>query len=119
MAANIDFAPTFMEIAGATPLREMDGRSLLPYFAGDSVPRDILLENFPDPVVKGGGNVRAVRNASFMYAEHPSGERELYDLRIDPFQLNSVHDDSDYADEMAELATRLDQLRDCAGVGCR
>ena len=50
-----------------------------------------------------------------MYAEHDTGEKELYDLQKDPFELQSRHDDPAYASVKAELAKRLEALRDCAG----
>jgi len=53
-----------------------------------------------------------------VYAEHPGGERELYDLREDPFQLQSLHSDPRYSDELRALHSRLAALRDCAGERC-
>ena len=32
-----------------------------------------------------------------MYAEHNTGEKELYDLQKDPFELQSRHNDPAYA----------------------
>ena len=54
-----------------------------------------------------------------MYAEHGSGEKELYDLKADPFELWSNHNAPAYTSVKAELATRLHQLQDCAGASCR
>ncbi len=42
-----------------------------------------------------------------MYAEHQTGEKELYDLNNDPFELHSRHDDPAYASIQAQLAARL------------
>ena len=89
-----------------------DGRSLLPLARrrGAAADRDILLEN---------QNSTAVRTQRYMYAEHPGDEFELYDLRSDPFQLRSRHDDPALAGVRATLAQRLAELQDCAGQGCR
>ena len=46
-----------------------------------------------------------------MYAEHGTGERELYDLSNDPFELHSRHDDPAYAPVRAQLAARLHELQ--------
>ena len=53
-----------------------------------------------------------------MYAEHGTGETELYDLQKDPFELQSRHNAPAYASVKAQLAARLAQLKDCAGEDC-
>ncbi len=60
-----------------------------------------------------------MRTARYVYAEYTSGERELYDLRRDPYQLASKHADPAYAAVRAQLAARLARLRSCAGATCR
>jgi N-acetylglucosamine-6-sulfatase len=120
--ANIDLAPTIVELAGATPGRRMDGSSLLPLLAepGGHRRRELLVETFPGPA---GGRFpppyAAVRSDRFLYAEHATGELELYDLDGDPWQLASRHADPAYATVRAELAARLAALRRCAGASCR
>jgi len=47
----------------------------------------------------------------YTWVEYESGERELYDLNLDPFQLDSRHDDPAYAELRAELAARTATLR--------
>ena len=54
-----------------------------------------------------------------MYAEHNSGEKELYDLQNDPYELQSRHNASSYASVKVQLAARLSQLKNCAGASCR
>ncbi len=44
------------------------------------------------------------------YAEHESGEVELYDLRVDPWQLDNKADDPTYAATRARLAARTREL---------
>jgi arylsulfatase A-like enzyme len=61
---------------------------------------------------------RAVRTQRYLYVEYKTGERELYDLRKDPYELHSLHDSAD-KDLISKLEARLDALRDCAGKGCR
>jgi hypothetical protein len=45
------------------------------------------------------------------YIEHPTGERELYDLAVDPWEMESVDGRWRYAATEAALASRLDRLR--------
>ena len=61
----------------------------------------------------------AMRTERYMYAEHNTGEKELYDLLKDPFELRSRHADPAYASVEAQLAARLHELQNCAGSSCR
>ena len=113
IVGNIDLAPTILDAAGVAPMREPDGRSLLGLLSDPEPERDILLET---------ASSTAVRTPDWMYAEHRTKngvEPELYDMRADPFQLRSLAGDAGVADQQAELADRLDELRDCAGPSCR
>jgi N-acetylglucosamine-6-sulfatase len=109
---NIDLAPTIVAATGVQPGRVMDGRSLLP-FARDRLlhsGRDLLLET---------PTYSAIRTPNWVYAEHVTGERELYNLARDRDQLNSVHNDLALASAKANLAMRLARLRGCSGATCR
>jgi arylsulfatase A-like enzyme len=113
---NIDLAPTLVALAGATARRVMDGRSLLPLAQNPSLAtsRDLLIETL---------TYQAVRNNGFVYVQHSTGERELYDMRpgtgnYDPYQLNSRHGASAYAQIRSQLATKLNALRTCSGASC-
>ena len=112
---NIDLAPTIVDAAGATAGRVMDGRSLLPLVANPRLTfgRDLLIERGPGPAT-----FAAVRASRYLYAEYENGERELYDLTRDPYELRSRHGDPAYASVRASLAARLAGLRSCAGPTC-
>jgi len=114
--ANIDLAPTIVAITGAVPGRVIDGRSLLPLFRnpGLQFSRDILIESDP----KNGENFTAIRTSKHLYAEYTTGEKELYDLAIDPEQLESRHGVSAYETVRQTLAGRLAVLRNCKGQSC-
>ena len=109
---NIDLAPTITQVTGAQPGRVMDGRSLV-RFAKDSLyysGRDLLLET---------PTYAAIRTPNWLYAEHVSGERELYNLARDRDELTSLHADLRYTTTKNQLAMRLGRLRTCAGAVCR
>jgi N-acetylglucosamine-6-sulfatase len=111
-ALNADLAPTIVDAADAEPGLVMDGRSLLPVAKTPRVGRgrQLLIEQ---------PSFEAIRTRRYVYAEHGNGERELYDLKRDPYQLKSRHRDPAYASVQGELAARLDLLRGCAGLACR
>ena len=75
--------------------------------------RDYLLLEGGDRL---GLDYDGIRTPRYVYAEHRAGPRELYDLRLDPFQLQSVHKSPAYAAVRAELEARLANLRICAGA---
>jgi hypothetical protein len=118
--ANIDVVPTIVDATGVTPLRTLDGRSLLEQVEDKSVwwGRDLLIENG-----NGANNVpayRVIRTHRFVYAEHLStGEIELYDLELDPYQLRSLDGHDRYEAVQRDLAARLRLLKSCAGRGCQ
>jgi N-acetylglucosamine-6-sulfatase len=110
--SNVDLAPTIVQATGAQPGRVMDGRSLIP-FAKDKLlqsGRDILLET---------PTYAAVRSPNWLYAEHVTGEKELYNLARDRNELNSLQTNPAYDPMEANLATRLARLRQCKGAVCR
>ena len=48
-------------------------------------------------------NYRGVRTDRYLYAEHGSGEQELYDLRSDPFELQNQAGNPVYAPSQGAL----------------
>ncbi|WP_371778376.1 sulfatase family protein [Streptosporangium subroseum] len=117
IAANVDLAPTILDAAGATAGVTVDGRSLLPIAVDTaSTARGIVIETGPKQSGRWYAGLRAPR---WKYVEHSTGERELYDLQQDPYELASVHDDPRYAPTRRALADRLATLRTCAGDVCR
>jgi hypothetical protein len=90
----------------------MDGRSLVP-FAKDKLlqsGRDILLET---------PTYAAVRSPNWLYAEYTTGEKELYNLARDRYELDSQHTNLALDPMKANLASRLARLRQCKGSACR
>jgi N-acetylglucosamine-6-sulfatase len=60
-----------------------------------------------------------VCTARYRYDLYDTGEEQLYDLKTDPWELQSRHADPRYAPVKAVLARALAQLRDCDGAACR
>lgn len=120
VVGNIDIAPTLVDLAQATPRRTMDGRSLVALAQDPDVAADraVLVENWPDGTSQVVPHYDGVRAQGWVYLEYGNGERELYDLRADPYQLTNRADDPALADQQAELASALDRLRGCIGPAC-
>ena len=117
LVANIDLAPTILDLAGAKPLRTMDGTSMVPLLHQESTPskdRAVLLES--NSSFRPDYGVRTRRYAHFVLN---TGEKELYDLQADPDELHNVQGDPAFAAVETGLAARLVKLEHCSGSNCR
>ncbi len=115
LVQNLDFAETFLDMAGVETPSEMQGRSLLPLLEGET-PDDwrdaIYYQYFEYPavhMVRRHYGVRTMRYKLIHYYE--IDEWELFDLENDPDELTSVYADSDYADVVEELKEMLRALQ--------
>ncbi|MFC0042404.1 sulfatase-like hydrolase/transferase [Actinomadura rayongensis] len=143
LAGNTDIAPTLLDLAGARRPPIVDGRSLRPLLSGrrpSGWRSAFLLEHGtargthpsarydlpgkpPDsytsktrtqfylPVFTG------LRTDRYLYLDYATGERELYDMERDPYQLHNLAA-ADPA-EVERLTTWIGRLSDCAAASCR
>jgi arylsulfatase A-like enzyme len=115
LALNVDFAPTFLEAAGAAVPASMQGRSLLPILRGDT-PGDwraaIYYRYYHDP---GHHDTRAhygVRTATHKLIYYWKKDQwELFDLRSDAPELRNLHGQPGQEAITAELKATLARLR--------
>jgi N-acetylglucosamine-6-sulfatase len=108
---NADLAPTIVDAAGLVPGLTMDGRSLLELVEQPARDRNrVLLIEEP--------GVKAIRTPRYLYAEYGNGDRELYDLRRDPYELDSLAGEPAYAGVEGTLRHRLRMLKSCSGAAC-
>ena len=143
LALNTDLAPTFADLAGVE--FPADGRTLAPLLGGEedsSWRTSVLLEKLPqaDSSEAGDGKAKgkakgkgkgkskqgpssspgfqAVRTETHKYVEYDNGDVELYDLRADPYELESIHESADPA-LVEDLKAKLDALKSCSEEGCQ
>ncbi len=99
MATTVDLAPTVLDLADIPQPRPFDGVSLKPLLQ-DRLPNDwrnsILIEYYSDTVFPRLQNMgyRAVRTPRWKYIQysHLQGMDELYDLKLDPYEMhNRIH----------------------------
>lgn len=119
---NIDYAPTFLEVAGVPVPAEIQGRSLLPVLLNEGrAPADwrdaiyyAYYENAAVHEVAVHDGVRTDRYKAFFLPR--TREWQLFDLEQDPQELVSRHDDPAYAPILAALQRRTADLRKFYGV---
>jgi N-acetylglucosamine-6-sulfatase len=121
LVANNDLAPTFAAWAGAAPPGDVDGRSITPLLSArpPATWRTALLNErrLVEPDDSPSPDYDAVFTATGKrYVEYVTGEKELYDLRKDPYQLANSYDSSA---PPSGLASRLQTLKSCVGDTCR
>ena len=59
-----------------------------------------------------------MRTEEHLYVEYSTGERELYDLRKDPYELDNRYETAG-PELLQSLRGRLAELKGCSGVDCR
>jgi arylsulfatase A-like enzyme len=123
LASQVDLAPTIAAWAEAAVPDFVDGRSLAPLLAGEAPPpwrQAVLVKRYAAQKEGGGGKpgFDALRAEDVVYIEVVTGERELYDLARDPYQLDNLAASVD-AGYIATLSERLAALTACAGETCR
>ena len=122
LVSDIDLAPTIATWADVEIPAFVDGRSLTPLISGDPGPwRQAVLAQLhrdnPDKV-DGPPAFRALRGDDFMYAEYDDGFRQLYDLSVDPYELDNLAAAANPG-VITELSEALAALATCAGADCR
>jgi len=119
MVQNLDFAETFLDIAGLPIPSEMQGRSLVPLLKSetpDDWRKSIYYHYYEYPgahMVQKHNGVRTDRYKLINYYE--LGEKELFDLELDPNEMKSVYNDPEYAEIQTELEQELARLKEYYG----
>ena len=116
MVSNLDFAATFLDLAGVEAPGDLQGRSLKPLFLGET-PEDWRTSHYYHyyeypgyHCVERHYGVRTSHHKLIYFYDRD--EWELFDLETDPMELNSVYADEAYADVVNELKTELTRLRE-------
>jgi arylsulfatase A-like enzyme len=122
LVINNDLAPTFADWANTGVPDFVDGRSFAPLLRKDP-PSDsawrtaVLNEQHPKQRFR-IPDYEAVRTDTQTYVRWETGERELYDLRRDPYELENVSDAADPL-TLSRFKTLADLLSGCRGSSCR
>ena len=117
MVQNIDYAPTFLEMAGVSVPKDIQGRSLVPLLRGEEVKgrwRDALYYHFheypAEHSVKRHYGIRTTR-WKLIHFYRDIDAWELYDLQADPHELHNLYGQPQYARIQKRMHKRLRQLQ--------
>ena len=120
LVQNIDFAPTFLDMAGVAAPADMQGASLVPLLKGKT-PADwrssLYYHYYEYPA---GHSVRRHEGVAdkryklirFYGKDVPNGEEwEFYDLEKDPSEMQSQYTNADYQDTVRAMKQELQRLQ--------
>ncbi len=116
---NCDFAPTFLQVAGVPIPSDIQGRSLLPLFAGEK-PSDwrtsLYYRYYHDP---GHHDTRAhlgVRTDRYKLIHFWKKDQwECFDLKKDPYELKNIYSQPKAQPVVAQLKSELARLKQTLG----
>ncbi len=113
----VDFAETFLDVAGVPIPADMQGHSLLPLFKGQT-PTDwrksLYYHYYEFPVphrVRPHYGVITDRYKLIHYYKPDVDDWELLDRQADPLEVKNFYSDPAYAETVKELHAELDRLR--------
>ncbi len=121
LTANIDVAPTLLDVVGITPTHTIDGVSLF----AEGARQRLLLEYFKSPDAP-LAPWASILTQTYQYTEWYNTTtgvitfREYYDLVNDPWQLVNVLADGNPSNDpdIDPLHAQLTADRTCAGLAC-
>jgi len=124
IVSNLDFAETFLDIAGVEVPTNMQGASLVPVLKGttpDNWRKLFYYHYYEFPGAHAVARHYGVTDGRyklihFYGPSHVEGETydewELFDLEKDPNEMKSVYEDPDYKQIQTEMLAELNRLRE-------
>src|SRR5699024_8857059 len=111
LVTNVDFAETFLDMAGVEIPVDMQGRSIVPILKGNT-PKDwrtgFYYRYYHDPNEHGTPAHYGIRTERYKLIYFwRLNHWELFDLKKDPNEMNNVYGDKKYAKIQQELTRRL------------
>ncbi|GAB1415725.1 sulfatase [Paludibacter sp.] len=117
-AMNVDFAPTFLDVAGVDIPSDIQGKSLLPILKNEGKTPEkwrkaVYYQYYEYPGEHSVKRHYGIRTADYklIHFYNDIDAWELYDERKDPFEMNNVYDDPTYKSVRDELVKTLRELQ--------
>ncbi|MCB0630636.1 MAG: sulfatase [Saprospiraceae bacterium] len=120
LVQNIDYAPTFMDLAGLDIPEDMQGQSVIPLLQGDSTNwrQAVYYHYYEYPNEHGVNKHFGVRTDRYklIHFYEDIDTWELYDLQSDPHEMNNLYGLPEYETVTTELKNQLKELQEKYGV---
>jgi len=117
MVQNIDYAPTFLDLAGVAIPSDIQGMSLLPLLEKGKVDnwRTSLYYHYyeypGEHQVRRHYGIRTERYKLIHFYGADVNSWELFDLKKDPTEMHNLYGNEKYADRVVTLKAELDALQ--------
>ncbi|VGO13974.1 Arylsulfatase [Pontiella desulfatans] len=116
LVSNLDFAETFLEIAGVNIPSDMQGLSLVPILKGRT-PKDWRNSVYYHYYEYPGWHMVHRHEGAYdgrykLLNFYDLGEWELYDLKTDPNEMTNVYQRPEYAEVAKQMHRELEKLRE-------
>jgi len=116
IVSTVDFAETFLDIAGVSIPEDMQGRSLVPVLKGQTPPdwrKSFYYHYYEYPAVHMVKRHEGVYDGRFklIHFYNDIDEWEFYDLQADPHELRNAVTDPKYSAEVTRLKTELERQK--------
>jgi arylsulfatase A-like enzyme len=116
LVQNLDYAQTFLEIAGAPQPKDMQGLSLVPLLKGDTEKdwrKEIYYHYYEYPSVHMIPRHYGIRTKRYklMHFYQFGKEWEMYDLKSDPDELTNIYGNNETIKVQNNLKNRLKKLQ--------
>ena len=114
MVQNLDYAQTFLDIAGAVQPEDMQGASVVPLLKGESPDdwrKSIYYHYYEYPsvhMVPRHNGIRTMRYKLMHFYEFD--EWEFYDLKADPDEYHNLYNNAEYSGLIKRMKNQLKQL---------
>lgn len=122
LVANIDIAPTLLELAGVSPPDSMDGISLAAFFKQPSIPmswrKSLLYEYYWEPAYPQTPTTFALRGPKYKLIQYHGiwDTDELYDVQVDPNETRNLILQPEHQARVADLRKQLhERLKQTSG----
>jgi arylsulfatase A-like enzyme len=116
MVQNLDFAQTFLEMAGIEAPSDMQGESMVPLLTGDiqGWDRDAVYYHYYEypavHMVKRHYGI-VTKEYKLVHFYYDVDEWELYDRQKDPMEMKNEYNNPEYADVVSEMKEKLAAMR--------